>query len=140
MSIGGFLLRNSNTEATSLVGKLTLSPVETLDHSNNNISAGERVEIRETLARAVVKGGCVSMDAGRWEYSTRDCIDCSCSKNLGWKMLETGVGFFGAPVRDCRVWKRHWNCSATPPLADFRRDATVLCGNATGDCQTQLSS
>lgn len=41
------------------------------------------------------------MDAGRWEYSARDCIDCSCSKNLGWKMLETGVGFFGAPVRDC---------------------------------------
>lgn len=60
MSIGGFLLRNSNTEATSLVtlvGKLTLSPVETLDHSNNNMSAGERVEIRDTLAQAVVKEG-----------------------------------------------------------------------------------
>jgi hypothetical protein len=81
------------------------------------------------------------MDAGRWEYSARDCIDCSCSKNLGWKMLETGVVFL---VPQCeiatRVWKRHWNCSATPPLADFRRDATVLCGNATGGRQTQLSS
>ena len=39
------------------------------------------------------------MDAGRWEYSARDCIDCSCSKNLGWKMLETGVVFWCPSAR-----------------------------------------